>query len=509
MKLYSKLLIGAALLSFSSCTKDFEEMNINPNQPAEASAAQLFATAQYNFATNIADEWNNGRMGMYYAQYWASTYYTDESRYLIREGTNQTMWNNFYANVLKEIKEGQDIDSTEKLSGYENRIAIAEIFKTMTYHYLSDIYGGPIPYSQALAADNATPKYDTGEEVYRGLLTTLEEQIAKLDEAKPSFQGSGDVIYGGKVALWKKFANSLRLRIALRMLDAQPTEALAAINKSLDPQNGGLISNNKESARFNWKGGAPNNNPIDQAFKTRQDFSVAAPFVNYLQKYQDPRLTVFAQPLARKDAQGDYVNILDEQGNPTYAGETYGLKVGAGSNADRSEVSLPGLFAIGPEAPTTLLDYAEVEFMLAEIAARGLNVGLGGSAEDHYNAGIKASFDFAGLSNAAYTGYLARVPYVAGNWKDAIGSQKWIAMYTQGIQGWLERLRLDFQDPYTGENIFVAPAAGSQDPNVKEVPYRMSYPVTEASLNGTHYQEALKTIGGTNSKGVKTWWDKF
>jgi Starch-binding associating with outer membrane len=500
MKLYSKLLLGAALLSFTSCTEDFEEMNVNPNQPAKATAAQLFATAQYNFATNISDEWNNGRMGMLYSQYWSSTYYTDESRYLIRESVNQTMWNNFYANVLKELQEGQDIDAATKLEGYENRMAIAEIFKAMTFHYLSDIYGGPIPYTEALGAENATPKYNTGEEVYQGLLKTLEEQIAILDASKSAYQGSGDIVYGDKkgfnqVTLWKKFANSLRLRIALRMIDAKPQEAQEAIRKALDPANGGIISSNEESARINWVEGAPNNNPMNQAFKTRQDFSVSAPFVNYLQKYSDPRLAVYAQPLSTDPNQ--------------YVGEEFGLKQGAGSNGDQTKVSLPGTYALAAKAPTTLLDYAEVEFMLAEIVARGLNVGVSGTAEDHYKAGIKASFDFAGLSQAAYTAYLAKVPYVAGEWKDAIGSQKWIAMYTQGIQAWLERLRLDFEDPYTGEDIFVAPAAGSRDPNVTLVPFRMTYPVTEASLNGANYQEAVKSIGGTNSKGVKAWWDKF
>ncbi|GAA4426236.1 SusD/RagB family nutrient-binding outer membrane lipoprotein [Pontibacter saemangeumensis] len=495
MKLYNKLLFGAALLTTVSCTEDFEEMNVSPNQPANATSAQLLATAQYNFADNIGDEWNNGRMGMYYAQYWSSTQYTDESRYQIREGVNQTMWNTFYADVLRELVAAQAIEAENQVVGYENRIAIAEIFKVLTYHYLTDIYGGPIPYSEALNDEIATPKYDTGEEVYLGLLSTLDAQVAILDEANPGF-GNGDLVYGGDVAMWKKFANSLRLRIALRMIDANPGAATEAIAKSLDPSNGGLISSNAESALFRWIPGAPNNNPLAEAFKTRIDFSMSEPFVEYLQKYDDPRLMVYADPL---------LGTTD-----SYVGEVYGLEAGDGnSNGDPKVVSLPSDYAIGETAPTVILDYAEVEFMLAEIAARGI-AGVDGTAEEHYNAGIEASFEAAGLSDAQYQAYLAEVPYVGGDLetaKDAIGSQKWIAMYGQGIQAWLERLRLDFEDPYTGEEIFVAPAGGSVDPDVTLVPFRMSYPVTEASLNESNYNAAVQAVGGTNSLGAKPWWD--
>ncbi|RIJ37317.1 SusD/RagB family nutrient-binding outer membrane lipoprotein [Pontibacter oryzae] len=505
MKLYNKLLLGAACISLmSSCTDGFEEMNINPNQPSDATSAQLMTTAQYNFADNIGDEWNNGRMGMYYSQYWSSTYYTDESRYLIREGTNNAMWNQFYQDVLRELVEAQKIDADKKLPGYENRIAIAEIFKVLTYHYLSDIYGGSIPYAEALNNDIASPVYNSGPEIYAGLLSTLEEQIAALDESKPSFT-SGDIIYGGDVSKWKKFANSLRLRIALRMIDANESAAVTAISKSLNPANGGIIMSNSESAEFRWIDGAPNNNPLNQAFKTRIDFSVSAPFVDYLKKYNDPRLAVYADPLNNNGTP-----ILDANGKLQYVGETYGLDAGEGnSNGNTKVVSLPSDYLIGATSPTVILNYAEVEFMLAEIAARNLGVSVSGTAQEHYAKGIKASFDNAGLSNDAYVQYLANVPYVATNLEtalDAIGSQKWIAMYGQGIQGWLERLRLDFEDPYTGEEIFALPAEGSLDPEVDTVPFRMTYPLVEASLNGENYKKAVQAIGG-NSKGVKAWWD--
>jgi hypothetical protein len=478
----------------TACTGDFEEINKDPNGAADVSSSQLLTNAQFNFSNNITDEWNNGRFGMYYAQYWSSTYYTEESRYQIRETVNQTMWNTFYTDVLYELQELQKLERVSQRPGFENRIAISEIIKTLTFHFLTDIYGGPIPYKEALDPDVVTPKYDSGEEVYLGMLASLEEQVKVLDDAQPGYT-SGDVVYDGDVARWKKFANSLRLRVALRMIDAKPAEATEAIKKALDPANGGIISTQEESALFTWLSAAPNNNPLNESFKVRVDFSMSKPFIDHLKLYTDPRLPVFARPLLNTN---------------NYVGEVYGLNKGSGnSNGDRTTVSLPGDYAIGAEAPTIWLDLAEVKFMLAEIAARGLNVGLKGTAEQYYSEGITASMQSAGVGNTAFTDYLKKVPYNAAKWKDCIGTQKWIAMYTQGIQGWLERLRLDFKDPYTGKAIFALPAAGSLDSDVKDVSTRMSYPLTEVSLNGAHYNAALERLGGRNTKAVKSWWDKF
>lgn len=498
MKLFNKLLVGVSLISVMSCTKGFEEMNVNPNQPAAATPGQLMATAQYNYATAIGDAWNNGRMGMYYAQYWSSTYYAEESYYQIRENVNLNMWTQFYANVLRELVEAQEIDREAKLVGFENRIAIAEIMKQLAFHTLTDIYGGPIPYTEAVTSGNVTPKYENGPEVYAGILNTLDEQIEVLKAGKPGTFSSGDIIYGGNVANWIKFANSLRLRVALRMVDAKPAEAAAAIAKSLDPANGGIISSNAESAMFRWISGAPNNNPLAEYHKTRIDFSVSEPFVDYLKKRNDPRLGVYAQPLVGTTGPG---------GEPVYVGEVYGRRASAASsNGDRTKVSLPNMYVIGETAPTYILTYSEVEFMLAEIAARGI-AGLTNPVA-HYEEGIRASFRQAGLTDAQAESYILSVPYLTANdWKNAIGSQKWIAMYGQGIQSWFERLRLDFVDPYTGEEIFKMPATPSVDPTVTDVPSRMSYPVVERDLNKENYAQALQWIGGQNVKGAKQWWD--
>lgn len=494
MKTFKNITLTCIISAAFSCTDGFEEMNKDPNGAESATPSQLLTNAQYNMATNIADEWNGARFGMYYAQYWSATYYAEESRYQIRESSNQLMWDGFYADVLSQLKQAQKLEQEARKPGFENRIAISEIIKAYAYHFLSDIYGGPIPFKEALDPGDVTPQYDTGEEVYAGLLAILEAQVKILDVSKPGY-ASGEVIYQGDVASWKKFANSLRLRIALRMVDAKTAEATAAIKSALDPANGGIIATQDESALFRWLPATPNNNPINESFKNRVDFSMSKPFIDYLKLYGDPRLPVFALPLVNSNK---------------FVGEVYGLENGNGSsNGNRALVSLPSTYATAAQAPTVWMDLAEVKFTLAEIAARGLNVGLKGSAEQYYMEGIIASMRFAGIMDGPMNDYLKKVPYQSAKWKDCIGSQKWVAMYTQGMQAWLERLRLDFKDPYTGKAIFAAPADGSLDDDVTDVPTRMSYPVTEASLNGAHYRTALDKIGGTNSKSGKNWWDKY
>jgi hypothetical protein len=343
MKNIRKITTAMLLTSALACTDGFEEINTDPNRADEATSAQLLTNAQYNFSTNITDEWNNGRFGMYYAQYWSSTYYSDESRYQIRENVNQIMWNTFYTDVLNELNEAQKIEKGSQLPGQKNRLAIAEIMKAYTYHFLTDIYGGPIPYTEALNTDDVTPSYSTGEEVYAGLLATLDEQVKTLDATEPGY-AMGDVLYGGNVDSWKRFANSLRLRIALRMIDVKPVEATEAIKKALDPANGGIITTQDQSALFRWMSSPPNNNPMNQSFKVRVDFSMSKPFIDYLKQYGDPRLPVFAQPLLNTN---------------NYVGEVYGQESSnASSNGDPTLVSLPADYAVGATAPTIWLDLA-------------------------------------------------------------------------------------------------------------------------------------------------------
>lgn len=472
------------MLFMTSCID--EEMNVSPNEPGEAKPEWLLTAAQKSMSDEIWDEWNNGRMGMFYAQYFSATAYTEESRYQIREGVNNTFWNRLYSRSLA------DLNLAATLTENKNQIAIIELNKAYIYHILTDVYGS-IPFSQAgQALENPNPVYDSQQAVYTGIVEMIDNAISLIDKDKDSFS-SGDIIYGGDIEKWEKFANSLKLRVAIRMSDVDPATAKTVGEQAIA---GGLMKSNSDDALFRYLSGAPNNNPQQQNWvaDNRQDFSPSETLVEYMLSVSDPRLPKYADPAENSN---------------TYVGLQYGLENAAATAIENTEVSMPSSGVVkDPSAPAIHLAYSEVEFMLAEAAERGW--AGAGAASSHYEAAVTASLTYWGVESANIAAYLALVPYSGGAWKDVIGTQKWLALYMQGIQGWLERIRLDFNKP-DGSTLFVYPADGSLDDNITKavmVPQRMTYPSDEYGLNEANLLDAVKTIG-TDSKAVKLWWNKF
>lgn len=483
----SVYLIIALLLT--ACTKQFDEINTNPNNPKFTDPGYLLVSAQKKGMDNIWNQWNNGRTGMHYAQYWSATTYSNESRYQIRENENNTFWNLLYAGTLKDLSEIIRINKEKPMDYSQNQIAIAEIFKVWAFHMLTDVYED-VPYKSALSGlDAPNSAYDKASEIYPALLHTLIEQVNKLNPAQASFVPKTDIIYGGDVLKWKRFANSLRLRIAIRMSDVPSMRALV-VNNIRDAVNSGVFTSNADNAQFKYVEAPPNNNIMNEAYKTRIDFCMCKTLVDYMLLVKDPRLPFYAAPA--KD-------------NGRYIGKPYGLNQQNGETIPNGAISLPGTAVLDAKAPGVYMDYAEVEFILAEAVERGF---ITGNAEDHYKKGVRASLEDRGVAPGAIGPYIAGVPYNAGHWKNVIGTQKWIAMYMQGLEGWFERIRLDFKKP-TGEALFVPPVDGSLDRDVTVVPTRMTYPVDEQQLNKSNYDKAVQSIGGRDTKAAKHFWDLY
>ena len=240
----------------------------------------------------------------------------------------------------------------------------------------------------------------------------LNEAIALIDETDNTVQG--DVIYEGDMTKWKKFANALKMRVALRMSDTnRATEAQAAFEEAAS----GAFTSNADNAIFQYLGALPNINPLAEDFITRNDFAASNIMVDILDNLSDPRIGIFYEP-------------ANNSGN--FVGEVYGLTEADAALTPNDDVSQRGTAVLANDAPGIYLDYAQVEFMLAEAAARGWSVS--GSAESHYNAGITASMDY--WNDGSYdatdiSNYIAapEVDYntLIGNgetWKQVIGRQK-------------------------------------------------------------------------------------
>jgi hypothetical protein len=481
------------LLGFSSCDKRFERLNTDPNNSTTTATSYLLTNAQKNMMDLTWDEWFNSRRGNQLSQYWASNQYSNESRYQFRLEITNTYWRDFYALPLADLQEIIKLNSGDNKANFlgygknENQIAIAKILQTWLFQNMTDCWG-PMPYSQALkGAEFSNPAYDSQEDIYLGLLAALDEAIALIDEGDASVKG--DVIYDGDMTKWKKFANSLKMRVALRMSDTnRGTEARAAFEAAAT--SGGFTSND-DNALFSYLSTFPNINPQALDYVTRNDFAASSTMVDELSRLADPRIGIYYEPAVNTG---------------TFVGEVYGLSESNAAVTPNNSVSQRGTAILDNGAVGVYLDYAQVEFMLAEAAARGW--GVSGTAADHYAAGIAASMDFwndGSISATNISDYIAsaEVDYAtligAGQtWKQVIGRQKWIALYMQGVQGWSEWRRLDF-------GILALPADNILDGTT--IPTRMKYPLDEQTLNGESYNAGLGLLNGLDNQATKLWWD--
>ncbi|BDS10198.1 SusD/RagB family nutrient-binding outer membrane lipoprotein [Aureispira anguillae] len=477
--------------SLSACKKHYEQLNTDPNEPSSTSTSFLLSNAQKYMMDFTWDEWFNSRRGNQLAQYWASNQYSNESRYAFRVGVTNNYWSYFYSRPLQDLQEIIRLNETapNDYIGFgktENQIAVAKVLQAWLYQNMTDCWG-PIPFSQALqGAEYPFPKYDSQKEVYTGLLAKLDEAINAFDVSDNSLKG--DVIYDGDVVKWKKLANSLKMRVALRMADVEPTTAATAVSEAIAS---GVFESNADNALFSYVAGAPNNNPQSEDYKTRNDFAASSTMVDELQRLNDPRVGFYYAPAVNS---GNYV------------GEVYGLSEANAALTANDDISQRNAQVLAESAPGIYLDYAQVEFMLAEAAERGISGA--GDAATHYNNGITASMQFwdaqATLSLTDINNYIAQatVDYNtlrgSESWKKIIGRQKWIALYMQGIQGWAEYRRLDF-------GILQAPADGTLEGT--SIPHRMIYPNDEQTLNGDKYAEGVSLLGGTDNLDTKLWWD--
>lgn len=497
--------LTASVLLATGCTKDFEEINENPNDPIVVPTSTLLTSAQKGLMDNTWDEWFNGRRGNQLAQYWASNQYSAESRYQFRTGVTNNSWTLFYAGGgssgvyegmggLMELQQiinlNQESPGDNLSSGSPaNQIAAARIMKVWAYQNMTDCWG-PIPYSQALKPSEFTfPGYDSQRDIYLSLLTELQEAVAQIDAGGSI---SGDNIYGGNMAQWAKFANSLRMRVALRMSE---TEDAGVAQTHFEEAAQNCFTSNADNALYNYSGAGLDNNPQNEDFKTRNDFAASNVMLdNVMVPLNDPRIPTFFAPTVNG---GNYV------------GEVYGLSEANAAITVNDDISQRSALVLAADFPGIYLDYAQVEFMLAEAAGLGWAV-PGGGEQAHYEAGITASIqwwaDKAGitLGGSDISDYIAQpgVAYVAGDWSGVLGKQKWIALYMQGIQGWCEARRLDF-------NFLQAPADGPLAPTGSSIiPLRMEYPLDEQTLNGNSYSNGVSLLGGADALSTPLWWDR-
>ena len=469
------------LMMVAACNKDITDINVNPKLPQNVPSASLFTNAQKNLTDLLTNTNVNSNIFRLIVQYWTETTYTDESNFdLNTRQIPRQVWNGLYRDVINNLRASKNATGGETYSNnpqeqagvIKNRRAQAEITEVMAWYYLVTTFGD-VPYSQALNIEIAQPKYDNQQTIYNDLLNRLDTAIAALDTRYAGF-GSADLLYGGIVADWKRFANSFKLKMGMTIADADNAKAKQVVESAVAA---GVFTSNDDNAQFNYLTAPPNTNPVwvDLVQSGRKDFVVTSTVVNTLRTLNDPRTD-------------DYFTF-----NST--GNEYSGGIPGASN-NYATFSKPSERISAPDAPALVLSYDEVEFFLAEAVMRGYNVG--GTALQHYNAAVTASIRWWGGTDAQATTYLAQpgAAFDPVNWKQRIGEQKWIALYNRGWDAWIEWRRLD------APRLVAPPTAQSV------IPLRFTYPIPEQNVNTANYNAAATAVGG-DKVDVKLFWDRF
>ena len=470
------LILPVLLILFASCNKDLSNLNIDTKRPQVVPSYTLFSNGVRNLADLLATPNVNTNIFMLITQQWTEVTYVDESNYdLGTRKITDAWWRGMYKDVLVNFESSRKYlanDVPDPLQK-KNELAQLDMMEVYTYSILVNTFGN-IPYKEALDPANFFPKYDDAKTIYYDLLSRLDADIAALDATAPGFDADQDLIYGGDVTAWAKFANSLKLRMAITISDfdnakAQPLIEAAAPN---------AFTSNDDNAKFTYFATTPNTNPVwvNLVASGRNDYVPATTIIKVMNTLNDPRRPFF----------------FDKPADSAYKGGTPGV----GNTFSR--LSHPSALIEKPDFPYLFMSYSEVEFILAEAVERGYNVG--GTAASHYTAAVTASLNFWGVSPADIAAYLAQpsVAYAtaAGTYKQKIGMQKWLAYYLDGFDAWTDQRRLDFP-------ALIAPSTAKSG-----YPVRYTYPVNEQNLNSGSWKAASSAIGGDKVE-TKLFWDKF
>ncbi len=492
-KYKSKARWGALLaiaMALGACTADFEKINTNPNSPVDVPAANILANATIATGKALGSSWLNATYTAIWCQMWAKVQYIDEGRYAYRP----TNMNNFWTDGYLRMKDLDIVIEKAQADGFTNIEGAARVMLALNFLTMTDLWGD-IPYSEALTGDKeggtTTAVYDAQADIYAGLLDDLTTAAGLFDASGTDLEAlaSADVLYGGDIDLWEKFANSLKLRIYMRMSGVDAATAKAGI---VGLASGNIFTSNDDDAQMVFLTDQNHWNPMYDANYLRTDFGTSKTLIDILQDpgRNDPRLPFYAQKRALVDT------VIDGT-DTTYVNKYVGQPTGAALDPVLTHVSYIGIpFGYTPTAPWVFMSYSEVEFILAEAA---LELGVGTAAGSHYEAGITASMEKVGVDAADITTYLAEtlVAYTGDPTAKQIGVQKWLALYPQGTEGFAEVRRTGYPK-LTEPEASVYPGQG--------LPRRFAYPDEEYAYNEAHVEAAATGITD-NMYGKKLWWD--
>jgi hypothetical protein len=513
----------ATVLLGSSCTKDFQSINTNPNaipQPSISYASLLTNAELITSGNSDGNDYEDWRGNLIYAScmiqhlssttgYWDGDKYFDNASYLSaywdqdygpqQNGNNPSQ--NTNSSPIENIVEV--VAHTKTDAANQNLYNIARIFKVFQFQRITDMYGD-CPYT--------APVYDKQQDIYDSLLFELNDAAGKLSTSG-STPGAADIIYGGNVAQWQKFAYSEMVRIAMRMSKVDPTNAEKWVQTAVA---GGVFTSNADNAIIQHQAVAVNGagsqvgNGSGGVFITNDPTAahLSNTFVNFLSSTGDPRLpylgTIIADATVPTD-KGDTA-AADQLGQPNgydVGTDTTNISNAPGFPGSQNKYSYVNRYTFARlDAPSFFLTYSETELLLAEAAQRGWITGT--SAATYYSNGVTAAMQQlvqagAGPSDALVTAYVTAHPLVPGSELAMINDQYWVASFMDETESWANWRRSGF--PVLKPVNYVGNATGGT------IPRRYTYPTGEAGTNPVNYAAAVAGLTFGDKMTSRVWWD--
>lgn len=519
MKTIKYFLFSAILLIASSCTKDFEEYNKNPLKPTSISPDLLLTGSQISMTGNLHVNWHNnlnilepmvqhisGEWGVYQGGRYSKEVYD----YWV------DFWHYAWPNEVKNIV--QLVEITKGKPEFQNINAIGRIMKVLIFSRLTDLYGD-IPYFDAGKAYNGdilNPRYDTQESIYNDFFSELQSAITALDDSKDRVKY--DLFYNGDISKWKKFAASLRLRLAMRLSKVNPTlareQVIAAVENGLMTSNDDICMLKHMDVPVEDLRGNPNSEVFNFG-PGSAEFRICNTLVDHFKATNDPRLEFYTAAYDFEESDittytgykglrpGEWawdvyehtstLTITDGDGNVIHEFDPY------------IQFLQPKHEIASMDAPTFYLTYAEVQLYLAE--ARYRNWITTQSAAEYYANGVEAGLQMLSnypkatpIDETEIHDYVTNNPLQVGQELKMINEELWVNYFLNGFDAYANWRRSGYP--------VLAPVNWNETQTGGVTPRRYFYPDDEMIKNGANLQVAIDRLGGSNDWLARVWWDK-
>lgn len=490
------LLILGLMTVATSCDTDYID---DPDNPVSAPSIQLFNNASYDLSWELNDQWVAGRGTLGISQYWAGAFYVEENLYALRTSMIDDMWEWPYrilTDYQKVIELNENPETKDLMAPYgenNDQVQVCRMMMAYTFYKLVDTFGD-VPYwsygqkgnpdfqGLSLLDENPIPNpaYTDAAAIYGDLLAELLDAANKMNPSGTTF----GTIYASN-SNWIKFAHSLRLRLAVHLLNVNPTLANTAFMES----NELAFDSNADNALFTFGTDDITGGPWHNAFTVgaRRDFAPALSFVDLLYNRTGPFMDSDADPRVEL--------YFDKR---LESDEVVGIPYGFGEDIARAVVDegIPAESILAPDFSQPLLTYAEIEFIRSEFM---------GWDQNHYETGIRASMEYWGVATDDIDTYIGGL---APSSEETVLTQKYIALYMDGLEAWTEYRRTGYPNTLSVPgDVYEGATFVTNIPGLDIIPTRVTYPQNEQLLNRTNWDTARNKLNNGDVMFSNIFWD--